>query len=149
MNNGYITVDINGKNIGLKFGMVANRMFFEKMVEKPDILTGDTINEVGIGHLIYAGYINNCLVKGVEPELAFHFFMEWVEEALVDDNVKQRLQDISNCFSDSKFTKKAIEEVDRRTEDLKKKIVEMSQTGISLNPSATPNSDSQPDSTTN
>jgi len=147
MNNGYCSVTINGKDVGLKFGMPANRMFFEKMALKPEILSGDTVNEVGICHLIYAGYVNNCLVKDIEPELTFGFFMEWVEEALVDEGVKGKLQEVSNCYSESKFTQKCIEEINNKTEDLKKKITEM--IGTTLNPSVTENLDAQQDSGTN
>jgi hypothetical protein len=119
--------------------MVANRLFFEEMSKNPSILTGETINEIGVAHLIYAGYQNNCIVKGIEPELKFHFFMEWVEEALVDPEVKKTLDAVSQCYADSRFTKKCIEEINERTEDLKKKIEEL--TGTSSNLSVIPNSE--------
>lgn len=145
MDNGYCAIEINGKSIGLKYGMVANRLFFEEMSKNPSMMTGETINEIGVAHLIYAGYQNNCIVKGIEPELKFHFFMEWVEEALVDPKIKQTLETVSKCYADSRFTKKCVEEVNERVEDLKKKIQEL--TGTTSNPTATENLDAPMSST--
>jgi hypothetical protein len=75
----YCQITINGKILGLKFGMMSARLFFEAL-EKKVLMYGDTLNELGIAYVLWYGYLNNCEVKGVDPEYPFEMFYDFVEQ---------------------------------------------------------------------
>ena len=74
----YTTITINDQKVGLKFGMASFRYLSEKFVEGISFNNGE-LTEIGIAHLIYSGYLNNCLVKDVIPQHKFEYFSDYVE----------------------------------------------------------------------
>ena len=115
--NGYTTIVIGGKTIGLKFGMYSIRKFSEKS-EKGILYDGENLNELGISTLLHSGYLNNCIVKEVEPELSYENFVDFVEGALMDEKDKAQIQQAVECWADSRFIKQSIEAAN---DDAKKK----------------------------
>jgi hypothetical protein len=122
MGSGLCSITVNGEAIGLRFAIVATRMFLEKMVEEPEIISGDTINEVGAANLIYCGYVNNCMVKDMVPEKTLGFFLEFVEQAFVDEGVKNQIIEVAKVYSESKYSKKVIEATKDNLDEAKKKL---------------------------
>jgi len=112
----YIQITINGKLVGLKFGMLATQLFFEVIEKGKRVMIGDTVNELGISYLLYFGYVNNCEVKQVDPELTFEDFYNLVEVSL-DGN--SEIMKALECWSTSQPMQKAIEGI----EQAKKKSV--------------------------
>jgi len=79
----YTTITINGTTIGLKFGMASFRYLQTRFVEGV-AFNNDGLNEIGISHIIYSGYYNNCLIKDVEATLSFGEIVDWIESNLKD-----------------------------------------------------------------
>ena len=91
----YCTITINDQKVGLKFGMASFRYLSDgKLVEGKSFVNNE-LNEVGIAHILYSGYFNNCLVKDVEPSLTFEDFVEHIEKTLIS---KGDLQEITNAI---------------------------------------------------
>ncbi len=91
----YCTITINDQKVGLKFGMASFRYVSDgKLVEGKSFVNNE-LNEVGIAHILYSGYFNNCLVKDVEPSLTFEDFVEHIEKTLIS---KGDLQEITNAI---------------------------------------------------
>lgn len=118
--------------VKLRFGMPANRLIFAKLIEKPDFLKADKINEQGIAFLMHAGYVNACMADNIPETLTFADFYEFVE-----DNIDQldTFNMVATCYSNSRHTQKMIDKVNQATEEVKKKI--HTSTGTPSNPSAT------------
>lgn len=120
-NSGITSVVINGETISLRFGIPATRMFLEKTVEDSGMISGETINEIGIATLMLCGYINNCMVTDSPQTKTFGFFLEYVELAYVDEAIKKQLVKVAKVYGDSKFSKKIVETMKDNIEDSKKK----------------------------
>lgn len=118
--------------VKLRFGMPANRLIFAKLIEKPDFLKADKINEQGIAFLMHAGYVNACMADNIPETLTFADFYEFVE-----DNIDKldTFNMVATCYSNSRHTQKMIDKVNQATEEVKKKI--HTSTGTPSNPSAT------------
>lgn len=114
--NGYTTITIGGKTVGLKFGMYSFRVITDKF-DKIKAFEGESINELGIAVVLHAGYLNNCVVKDIEPELTFENFVDCAEAAALDGNGTE-IQDAVKAWTDSQFMKKAVETIS----DAKKKL---------------------------
>jgi hypothetical protein len=129
--NGYIALEINGEKVGLKFGMPANRWFTEKLSENIELISKDgVVTEIGVAYLIYFGYLNNCLVKEETQKHGFGYFMEYVEEALLNEDIMPNLIEVSKVYADSRYTQEWVKRIDNSTEEVKKKMI-----GIISNPS--------------
>lgn len=106
----YTTITINDQNIGLKFGMASFRYLSDKFVDGV-AYTGNELNEIGIAHIVYSGYFNNCLVKGVEASLSFEYFVDYIEANLTNDQFLAELKNVIAVWSDNDFIKKTQEKV--------------------------------------
>lgn len=121
--NGKCLIELNGLQIGLRFGMPANRWFFEALENEPDNLIGTQLSERGIAELLYAGYRNHRLVvdsDAMQP-LSLGFFVEAVDEAALDPAVQEQITTAVNCYSESAYTKKYLEQTNLAIEELQKK----------------------------
>jgi hypothetical protein len=65
-----------------------------KLVEGKSFVKNE-LNEVGIAHILYSGYFNNCLVKDVEPSLTFEDFVDFIEQTLMK---KESIEPITNAI---------------------------------------------------
>lgn len=140
MNNGYTTVEIDGKQVGIKFGMPCITEMFDK--EIPTDLNDPVSNILYTADLLYAGYKNNCLSKREQPSLSYEPFYDLVENSFYDDEKLVMLGEIIKVFTESKAVqagKKAMEE-----QETKKK----SGLETKSKPSATDNLDLDQPSTT-
>lgn len=140
---GLCTINMNGQQVPLRFGMPACRYFMEHISQEHIApMSGDSINEVGISYLLYAGYWNACIADEKVPVMKLSDFMDWVELMIDDETAQQEMIKAGECFKESKSVQKFIEKANEATEEIKKKL-----TGMKLNPSATENSDIPPIST--
>lgn len=133
--NGYITVDFNGKEIGLRFAILANRLYGEYLDHNfKDENYKFSFTEDSLANLFYFGYVNDCSYNDKNAELTLGQFKEWTDELIVDENKLHIIKAISDCYADSKFTKKYVKSVEERTEEIKKKRVEIEkEIGITSN----------------
>ena len=101
----YTTITINGTKIGLKFGMASFRYLQTRFVEGV-AFNNDGLNEIGISHIIYSGYYNNCLIKDVEATLSFGEIVDWIESNLKNDDTVEEIKKVVNLWTESDFIKK-------------------------------------------
>ena len=134
--NGYIAIEINSEKVGLKFSMLVSRWLTDKMQEDPTIFSFGTFNEAGTAWLLFFAYKVNCDISNKPKKLHYGDFLSWVEEAEFNPIIKEQLTAAGKCYDDSMYTKKYVEELNKKTEEIKKKMI-----GISSNPSATENLD--------
>jgi hypothetical protein len=113
----YTTITIEDKTIGLKFGMASFRYLQEKFANGFSF-KGNELNEIGICHILYSGYYNNCIIKDVMPEYNFEYFIDWLEVNLNDKLVLEQIQNVIKVWSESdiiKKTQEVVEETKKKT----------------------------------
>lgn len=94
----YTTITIENQEIGLKFGMWSARYLADKLTN-PFCFVKDEITEIGIAHLVYAGYMNNCAVKDEKPTLTFEQVVDFVESSTKDENKINSLANVVKLWS--------------------------------------------------
>ena len=108
----YTTITINDQKVGLKFGMASFRYLQDKLVEGKSYQGAD-INEIGLAHIIYSGYFNNCLIKDVEPTITFEDFVDWIETNLLNDAVMNQIKSVIEIWTNNQFIQTALEVIDQ------------------------------------
>jgi len=114
----YTTITINDQKVGLKFGMASFRYLSDKFVEGISFDKGE-LTEIGIAHLIYSGYLNNCLVKDVIPQHKFEYFSDYVEANLKNESFINEMHNVLKVWGENEFIKQAST---NNEEEPKKKI---------------------------
>ena len=117
-NMNYTAITIQGKEVGLKFGMPSFRIISEKM-EKLMGYDDENLNETGIAVVLYAGYVNNCMLKDISPELTLEHFSDYTESAIINGDAKQ-IQGAIDVWVNSQFMQKAVENAKEVNEPKKK-----------------------------
>jgi hypothetical protein len=110
----YTSITINDQKVGLKFGMASFRYLSDKFKDGISFENGE-LNEIGVAHLVYSGYYNNCLVKGVLPEMTFENLVDYVETNIMKNEFLEELKGIIKVWGESDMIKSnvaAAEEVD-------------------------------------
>jgi hypothetical protein len=113
----YTTITINDQKVGLKFGMASFRYLADKFIDGVSFENGE-LNEIGVSHLVYSGYYNNCLVKGVLPEITFENLVDYVETNIMKPEFLEELKNIIKVWGESDMIKSnvpATEEVEQTT----------------------------------
>lgn len=113
----YTTITINNIKLGLKFGMASFRYLSDKFVEGK-AYSNNELNEIGIAHILYSGYYNNCLIKDVVPEYSFESFVDFIEANLNNEQVLEDIKSVIQVWSQNEFLK--TQEVDKKPEAKKK-----------------------------
>lgn len=106
--NGLANITINGQAVRLKFGLPAVRRIFEKMKEHPLVVVrGDKeqYNDLGIAHILYAGYLNGCMQRDELAILSFDQFYDLVEDFAADQSGKEEITAAIRAFEESRFVK--------------------------------------------
>jgi len=110
----YTTITINNQKVGLKFGMASFRYLSDKFKDGISFENGE-LNEIGVAHLVYSGYYNNCLVKGVLPEMTFENLVDYIETNIMKNEFLEELKNVIKVWGESDMIKSnvaAAEEVD-------------------------------------
>lgn len=115
----YIKININGKEVGLKFGMASFRYLSDKFLDNKVFKDGN-INEMGAAYIIYSGYWNNCIVKEMDQELTLEDIVDWVETNLMDSEFSKTLAEVIDLWSKNDFFKKASQATEKPEEPKKK-----------------------------
>lgn len=100
----YTQLLIDEQKIGLKFGMASFRYLQDKFVDGIAFKDNE-LNEIGIAHILYSGYFNNCIVKDVVPELTLEFFVDWIEQNLNNEEAINDIKRIIEMWSSNEFIK--------------------------------------------
>jgi len=116
----YTTITINDQKVGLKFGMASFRYVADKLKDGITFENGE-INEIGIAHLVSSGYYNNCLVKGVLPEITFETLLDYIEANIMKQDFIDELKEIIKVWGDSDMIKNNVAASETTDESAKKK----------------------------
>lgn len=125
MSNGYTSITINEQAIGLRFGMPA----LKRIAEKVQVKEGEDYSEVECAHFMYAGYLNNCIVKDCAPTLEYEDFYNFAEKCLYEDKDAQVIVDVIKCFSDSRIVQMTKEADQKKSQTTPKKSQTSKPTG--------------------
>jgi hypothetical protein len=115
----YTKIEIEGKTIGLKFGMASFRYLQNKMVEGISF-DNNTLNEIGIANILYSGYYNNCLIKQEIPSLTFETFVDYIELNLNNQQFLEEVKKVIEIWAESDFIKQT--QTEEKPEAKKKSI---------------------------
>jgi len=110
----YTTLTIDNEKIGLKFGMASFRYLSEGKFVEGKSFQNNVITEIGIAHIIYSGYMNNCLVKEQEERYSFEFFVDFVELNLKNQKMMDEISNIISVWSNSDFIKQKSDETTKK-----------------------------------
>ena len=116
----YTTITINNQKVGLKFGMASFRYLSDKFKDGISFENGE-LNEIGVAHLVYSGYYNNCLVKGVLPELTFENLVDYVELNIMKNEFLEELKNIIKVWGESDMIKSNVAQAEEVDDKAKKK----------------------------
>lgn len=130
--NGLASITIAGQKVGLKFGLPALRRVTEKMKEF-ELLTEGRSNDLGMAHILFAGYLNYCIMREEVPVFQLQPFYEYVESA--EDTVEStiELSEAVKSFQESRYVKKAVEGEKKKAMER----METKSTGTTSSPSST------------
>lgn len=116
----YTKLTINDQSIGLKFGMYSARYLSDKL-QNGFCFQGDQITEIGIAHVVYSGYLNNCAVKDEAPTLTFEQIVDFVEGSIQDKDKVEALTSVIKVWSESQIIAQAAEDTKKKTPSKKSK----------------------------
>jgi len=116
----YTTITINDQKVGLKFGMASFRYLSDKFIDGISFNNGE-LNEIGVAHLVYSGYYNNCLVKGVLPEITFENLVDYIEANIMKSEFLEELKSIISVWGESEMIKSNIQVAEEVDDKAKKK----------------------------
>lgn len=113
----YITLTINNEILGLKFGMASYRYLQGKLVNGKTFEANE-LNEIGIAHILYSGYYNNCLVKELDIKYKFEDFVDWIETNMSNQIVLDEIKSAMDLWASNEFIKNQ-----KKPEETKKKKI--------------------------
>ena len=116
----YTKLTINETEVGLKFGMYSARYLADKL-NNGYCFQGDEITEIGIAHVVYSGYMNNCAIKDIKPEMTFEQVVDFVESSIEDKDKVDSLASVIKVWSESQLMKNAVEDTKKKTTSKKLK----------------------------
>jgi hypothetical protein len=116
----YTTITINDQKVGLKFGMASFRYLSDKFKDGISFENGE-LNEIGVAHLVYSGYYNNCLVKGVLPEMTFENLVDYIETNIMKPEFLEELKGIIKVWGESDMIKSNVAQTEQVEPEAKKK----------------------------
>jgi len=116
----YTTITINGEKIGLKFGMASFRYLSEGKFVEGKSFANNQLTEIGIAHILYSGYYNNCIIKEIDPSLNFENFVDFVESNIIKQDGFSEIQKAVELWAASDFIKS--EDNSKQEESKKKRI---------------------------
>lgn len=131
--NGYCEFEIKGEKVGLKFGMIANQRFLEKAKSFTFFETMSdgqrTLTVLGIAHVLYAGYVNNCYIKEQVTKHTFEDFFELIEDDFFVGKLRESVSNAIKEWSESRYIKQLIDDSkengDEKKNPKKKKVKKM------------------------
>ena len=100
----YITITVFEEKLGLKFGMASFRYLQDKFVSGKSFV-GNELNEIGIAHIIFSGYYNNCLVKETDIKYDLEYFIDWIERNITNQDALNQIKNVIELWSANEFIK--------------------------------------------
>lgn len=101
----YCTITINGEKIGLKFGMASFRYLSQNKFVEGKSFQNNELTEIGIAYILYSGYLNNTIVKDIDPTFTFENFVDYIEANLTNNEFLEEVKKAVEVWSSSEFIK--------------------------------------------
>lgn len=122
--NGLCKITVNGKLVNLRFGLPANRDFFNYIAINPGVIIGKEMTEMGVATLFHAAYKNACIVNNEEPVLGFGDFLAYGEDAYINEKLNAEMLKAIETWQESSYTIKYTKQVAERlsADENKKKV---------------------------
>lgn len=101
---------IDGKPIGIKFGLPAKQWLMKILQEHPEFLeSGDAgINATYAAAILFTGYQNNCSIKLSKVEQDFGFFLSFIESTIDNASARAELDAALDCWTNSVEVQKIV-----------------------------------------
>lgn len=113
----YNTYTIKGETVAIHFGLPAVRMIHENAAKYPIQNEKGYYNNLGVAHIIYAGYLNACMIRQLVPTFEFTDFYIELEEGFFTQDQDNRWKEGINAvaiYSDSFVVKSLLEQEKKR-----------------------------------
>lgn len=115
---------INGKEVSLRFGMLSVEMFFGEA----DSMSGlSYYSSIGLAKIIWAGIVNYYDVKELPRPVTFEEVYDHIENEMLNDSELEDVKTAIKQFEESQALKKKTEQLQKATEEIKKKLVGQTQ----------------------
>jgi|ERR1700748_807948 len=98
--NGLAVITINEEQVTLKFGLPALRHVLDAGTRYNIMIDENHFNNLGLSHVLYGGYINDCMRKDVIAKREFSEFYDYVED-LPNEKIAE-LQSAIVAFGESR-----------------------------------------------
>lgn len=123
MENNSITVPINGKEIGLLFGLLQVKEFELALVGNMDLFfdSKNMLTEAGMAQLIYTANQNHRFLNQGEG-LTLEEIYEWLITGRTDKAVMNQLLEILKVWQSSKRVQLWLDDLKKKTEAAKKEL---------------------------
>jgi hypothetical protein len=109
--NGYVRITINNSEVGLKFGHLAQKLFWDVAEKRWEFYAGDNttpFSQYGWAKYFHAAYLNNCLLKEADPTLTYEDFAEWMETIGTDESVREQFKKAVNVWGEAQTTQEIL-----------------------------------------
>jgi hypothetical protein len=122
----YTKIQIDGGEVGLKFGYEAVKEFFIDCEQNKEEYfdSSASLTVFGIAALVYWAYRNNQLIKEEEAIIKMETFEDWVLEKAATEQGLAELGNIGKMYEESRYVKLFIRQANKATEEIKKKTQE-------------------------
>lgn len=117
--NGITTIQIGDQPVTLRFAYNSFKKFSLAQTADPDNFWTEpggqgSLTDYAYGKLFYFAYANDCLIHDTKPVLKFVDFYDWVNERLDSPE----LGEVIKVWAESATTKRAVESVAKKKEEL-------------------------------
>ena len=110
---------INGKEVSLRFGMLSVEIFFGEA----DNMSGLSFySSMGLAKIIWAGIVNYYDVKELPRPVTFEEVYNHIEDEMLNDSDLEDVKNAIKQFEESQALKKKTEQLQKATEEIKKKL---------------------------
>lgn len=126
LQSGYVEMNILGQKRGLKFGNLA----FERIEKELFKLYegAEYYNTKMQADIVFAGLINNCYRKGVDPDFTYEQIFDFIDDNQRNIEVVTEIAEVIRVYENSKPMQEHIERVKeaidtiQKEQDSKKKV---------------------------
>ena len=113
-------MNINGKEVSLRFGMLSVEIF----LNEADKISGLSFySSFGLAKIIHAGVVNYYDVKQLPHPVTFEEIYDFVEGEMLSDGEMLQIQEVIKQFEGSQALKKKTEQIEKVSEEIKKKLI--------------------------
>lgn len=119
MTKNYLKIQIDGKDVGLKFGFPQVKEFGMAIADNYEVyFDGNDLSATGVAKLIHTAHRNSCLVKECDPVVSFEDIVDWVDGALNDEERQKVIGSVIEMWQANEYTKLWLQAVKKKTAEI-------------------------------